>query len=87
VTDRENFTVHFCPKAPTRAAIHEGMSARRLPRLCRQQLSPKAPAVSDRPANRPPDLSNVYAPAWTPTLPSETFTPGPIVELMEIFFI
>src|SRR5437773_905165 len=34
------------------------MSARRLPCLCRQQLSPKAPAVSDRPANRPPDFSN-----------------------------
>jgi hypothetical protein len=43
------------------------------------------PAVSDSPGDRPPE-SKLYAMPPAPTEVSEIFTPGPIVEEMEIFF-
>src|SRR5262249_30482868 len=43
----------------------------------------RAPAVSDSPGDRPPEFSYATPPA--PTAASEIFTPGPMVEEMEIF--
>ena len=49
------------------------------------------PAVSDSPGDRPPELKinkwHYATPPPAPTEASEIFTPGPMVEEMEIFFI